>query len=116
VAVELDPEDPFEAILLDMVTLHRKKKKAYGTEVNPLSNFDECALDVPLMGYSPFLDCYTMVVRKVKRIKNLLNRALGDPRAIDTAGTEDFEDSLIDLAVYSVLLIELYRRDYGAGV
>jgi hypothetical protein len=110
---ELDPTDPFESILLDMVTLHRKKKADYGSDDNPLSNFDKVAALVPIPEYDATYDCLTMVIRKLSRIENLVNKAGGWKVK---AKNESLEDSLIDLAVYSVLLLELYRRDYGKPV
>jgi hypothetical protein len=109
---ELDPSDPFEDILIDMVEIHRKKKADYGADNNPLSNFDKVAALVPVPEYDSTMDCLTMVIRKLCRIENLVNKNCGFKVV---AANESLEDSMIDLAVYSVLLIELYRRDYGRG-
>lgn len=101
----LKKTDPFEAILLEMVETHRKKKADYekdpGAAYN--TNFDEVAREIPLSDYNAVIDCFTMIVRKIKRITNLLEPGR-EP------ANEAIDDSMLDLAVYAVLLLQLQRR------
>jgi len=104
-SITLKKSDPFERILIDMVEMHRKKAADYekdpGAAYN--TNFDEVAREIPLEDYDAVVDCFTMVIRKAKRISNLLTPGR-------ETNNEAVEDSMIDLAVYSVLLLELYQR------
>lgn len=104
-SITLKKSDPFESILVEMVETHRRKKADYeknpGAEYN--TNFDEVAREIPMDDYDAVMDAFTMVVRKVKRIANLLEPGR-EP------ANETIDDSMLDLAVYSVLLLQLERR------
>jgi len=96
--LQLDPNNSFEAILFDLVLMHRKKSKDYGDE-NPYKNFDQVA---HMHEITPLEFCNIMVTLKEARIANLKGKV---------AVNESLEDSLIDRAVYAVIAIDLYRRD-----
>lgn len=104
-SITLKKSDPFESILAEMVEVHRRKKADYeadpGARFN--TNFDEVAREIPLDDYDAVIDCFTMIVRKQKRISNLLTPGR-------EAQNEAIDDSMLDLAVYAVLLLELQRR------
>jgi hypothetical protein len=104
-AVTLKKTDSFESILIEMVEMHRKKQADYETDPGARygTNFDEVSREVPIPEYDAVMDAYTMCIRKAKRIGNLL-------QAGREAQNETIEDSMIDLAVYAVLLTELHRR------
>ena len=107
-SITLRKGDPFEAVLIEMVELQRKKKADYEVgDDNPKgllsTNFDEVAREVPLADYTPVMDAYTMTVRKLKRIGNLLKPGT-EPK------NEAVDDSMLDAAVYAVLMVMLHRR------
>ena len=104
-SVTLKKSDPFEAILAEMVEMHRKKKADYEKDPGAVynTNFDEVAREVPLEDYDAVIDAYTMVVRKAKRVGNLLTPGR-EP------ANETIDDSMLDLAVYAVLMLVLERR------
>lgn len=97
VTITLNPEDSFEAVLIDMVTLQRSKRADYASETDTLSNFRFVANMMPIKEYSVLTDIYSMVIRKVGRIANLWSRV---PQ------NEAVRDSWMDLAVYAILGVE----------
>jgi hypothetical protein len=103
---QFDPADPFDHQLIKMRALHRKKRSDYANEDNIYKNFDEVSRNVPIDDYDAFMDCFTMILRKIKRISNLINEG-----TTKQPQNESFEDSLIDLANYCVLLCGIRRRD-----
>jgi len=107
-SITLRKSDPFEAILIEMVELSRAKGADYAPEADNTkgllpTNFDEVAREVPLADYTPVTDAYTMTMRKLKRIGHLLTPGL-------EAKNEAIDDSMLDAAVYAVLMLQLYRR------
>jgi len=107
-ATTLRKSDPFEAILIEMVETHRRKGQDYNpdptnTKGHLPTNFDEVAREVPLADYDAVMDAYAMCVRKLKRIGNLLTPG-------KEAANETIDDSMLDLAVYATLMLELKRR------
>lgn len=99
---ELNPRDEFEALLLEIVDLHRRKNADYANEANIYANFDLNSAQMGLAGYTPLEDCKSMVLRKLGRINNLRGR---DPQ------NETVTDSFRDLAGYSLLMYGLHLRD-----
>ncbi len=100
----LDPNDPFEATLIDMVTVNRAKRHDYTQEgSSPWDNFDgvEQGLGLPAGTSTDVL-----IATKMHRKKALATRE-GEPR------NEALEDTLLDLAVYAV--IAYARHLYPTG-
>lgn len=98
----LDPNDDFESVLIDMVRMNRRKRADYASENDVIQNFRRNA-NLAWGEFNIFLDCYTMVTRKLLRVQNLMQKG-NQPK------NEALEDTLIDLAVYSVLLILCYEE------
>jgi hypothetical protein len=98
----LNPNDPFEGPLANLVMLQRMKRADYASDDNPFKNFDANAAALGLPNYTALEDCKSMVFRKLGRINNLRGR---DPR------NETVEDSYQDLVVYAILMLGLYYRD-----
>lgn len=90
----LDPNDPIEARLIEMVILNRAKRNDYATNDNPFQNFELVAAAMALEGYDRVQDALSMVIRKTSRIVNLRGR---DP------SNESLLDSWKDMALYAVL-------------
>lgn len=94
----LDPEDPFEKLLIPIVEMNRRKRADYADDTDIYANFRKNAVSMDLRGYDALEDCKSMVTRKINRINNLRGR---DPR------NESVLDSFLDAAVYSILLYGL---------
>jgi hypothetical protein len=100
----LDPNDPFERLLIPLVEMNRKKRADYASDDNLFLNFDINATIMRFPGYDAYEDCLSMVARKLNRLTNLRGREPQNEGVIDTN---------IDLAVYSVLLYGLALRRAG---
>ena len=90
----LDMNDPHEALLAQAVELQRKKRSDYASSHDPYKNFRENAEMLGIPGYGPLEDCFSMILRKIGRIKNLRGRPPMNESVID---------SYLDLFVYSWL-------------
>ena len=102
--LRLDPNDPFEATLIDMVTVNRAKRHDYTREgSSPWDNFDgvEQALGLPAGTATDVL-----IATKMHRKKALATREVGPQN-------EALEDTLLDHAVYAV--IAYARHLYPTG-
>jgi len=96
----LSDEDPFEASLMEMVEVRRRKKNDYSAKGNPWSNFDATADHFGLQNYDSAI---FNVVQKLARLKEL--------RAPDKlVANEPVYDTYLDTAVYSVLAFAMYRE------
>jgi hypothetical protein len=101
----LDPNYPFEAILIEMLLTHRKKRKDYASDADPHRNFRDCAEQLGLTaGHSVELHLAT----KQARLKTLLPKYWADGNA--TAANEPIEDTFLDRAVYSVIALVMWRE------
>lgn len=89
----------FYEILAELTILHSNKNQNYASDQDPLSNFKECEK----LGVPAWKGCLLRMLDKVSRLTEL---AKGKP---DLVG-ESFEDTLRDLAVYSVLCQILYEE------
>jgi len=94
----LDPNDEFEAILLEILQMHRKKSKDYGSNEDPYANVSASRE----FGVQPWVGALIRENDKTTRIKSFIKK-----RAL---ANESLEDSLIDKAVYSIIALLLYRR------
>lgn len=93
----LDPNDPFERVLIEMVNLSRRKAHDYAAENDRFSNFRETADHMDL---DPIDSCDLLIATKQARLKQL--RRKGDP------ANESLRDTYIDRAVYSVIAVALF--------
>lgn len=91
----------FVQLCEEMKQLHLKKAKDYGTDKDSLANIKS----VSEIGIDPFIGCWMRAKDKVKRIdKYCVDKQLAN---------ESVEDSLIDLAAYSLIAIVLLRQQSG---
>jgi hypothetical protein len=91
----------FGAILQELQKLHDKKAADYGSEDDALQNI-RAASD---FGIEPWISCSHRMNDKLIRIKNFIRKG--------ELQNESLQDSLIDIAAYAVLALQLYREDYG---
>jgi len=94
----------FYDLLIKMAEIHEIKNKGYGIG-NPLGNFKESER----FGIPAWKGCLVRMTDKVSRIYNLVQK-MNDPEYADAVKMENLEDTLIDLANYSLLCILLLRE------
>jgi hypothetical protein len=100
--VTLNPEDPFESLLIPMIEMNRRKRADYASDDDIYRNFRINAAMMALPGYTPAQDALSMITRKVGRITNLRGRP---------PTNESVLDSWLDLAVYAVLGYGLAKEE-----
>jgi hypothetical protein len=101
-AVVLDPSDPFDAALIPIVAMNRRKRADYAQDSDPFSSFRDTSYMLGLAGFGPKEAALFNVLQKVTRLQALrANGRMAQP------SNEAVEDTYLDLAVYSVLLLAL---------
>jgi hypothetical protein len=96
----LDPEDPFERVLIEMVELSRKKSHDYAADNDRFSNFRESADHLGLRAVD---SADLLIATKQARLKQL--RQKGDP------ANESLRDTYLDRACYSVITLALLDEE-----
>lgn len=94
----------FYDLIIEMCKIHEIKNKSYGIG-NPLGNFMECER----FGIPAWKGCLVRITDKVTRVYNLTSK-MGQPEYADALEMENLEDTLIDLANYSLLCLILLRE------
>lgn len=101
-ALKSQPGDPrFDALLEEIRTLHNKKMVDYGQDEDPLANVRGSSE----WGIEPWVGA---MVRANDKMKRLQKAAKGK-----TLVNESVEDSLLDLAVYSLISLLLFREKFA---
>lgn len=95
----------FYELVLRMCEIHEIKNKGYGIG-NPLGNFMECER----FGVSAWKGCLVRMSDKIARLYNLTSK-MDNPEYKDAIQMEGLEDTLIDLANYSLLCLILLREN-----
>ena len=90
---------PFLQVIEEIVAMHYKKQADYGRTGDPFANVRASAD----FGIPPWVGC---MVRANDKMKRLQKAASGDVLV-----NESVEDSLLDLAVYSIIGLVLFRED-----
>lgn len=85
-------------MLREMGELHDRKQADYGREHDPFANV-RASLDFGVPGW---IGCMVRANDKMRRIQTFAQRG--------SLANESVEDSLLDLAVYSVIGLVLYRE------
>jgi hypothetical protein len=94
----------FYELLEKMRDIHDRKNSDYSAEKDPLSNFRLTeAFDV-----EPWLGVLVRITDKYSRIVQLTRKTLDGKEA--AVADEKIQDTLIDLANYSILMIILYEE------
>lgn len=101
-SLTLDPNDPFDRVVINMVSMNRKKRRDYAADSDPFSNFRDTARNMALEGFSATEAAYALLLTKISRLRSL--RANG--RMEDTAN-ESVLDTYLDLAVYATIVLAL---------
>lgn len=104
--ISLDPENPFEAVLIKMVETNRSKKQDYAGDDHPNQNFYDSAYQLGLTaGHS----VENLIATKQARLRILLPRLWRNTKS--KPNNESVEDTLLDRAVYSVIALTIYNED-----
>lgn len=93
----------FEEVLLEMICLHDKKRKDYGSDDDPFANVRASES----FGIPGWLGAIIRANDKMTRLKRFAHTG--------TLANESVEDSLIDLANYAVIALVLYREATDDG-
>jgi hypothetical protein len=105
--LELDPDDEFEAAVIDIVKTYREKSKGYAIGGEPFFNFVEGARQrntTPLRQGEALLAKHTTA---------LSTWWAGEPLSTRNPIPSSFsDDAYTDRAVYSVILLCLYKRPW----
>lgn len=103
--ITLDENDPFEGVLVDIIRMNRKKRADYAADADIFSNFRDTASMLGLSGFSERESALFNILQKIARLKSL--RANG---RMDNPNNESVVDTVLDLAVYSVIYLALMRE------
>ena len=94
--------DGFTAILAEIKAMHDKKSQDYGRTNDPYANV-RASQDFGIPAWVGTL------VRANDKMRRLQSAAQGS-----TMANESIEDSLLDLAVYTIIALDLYRKENNA--
>lgn len=109
----LDPNHPFEAVLLEMAALSRRKRADYAVDGSPFSNFYETAAEMRRAGIVGFTALDSVAFNRAQKTVRL--RALKTNGRLDQTANESVRDSLLDDAVYAAIALAIYDEG-GAKV
>lgn len=108
--VVLDPEEPFEAILIQLVKTHRLKRQDYAGNDHPNQNFYDSAYQLSqTAGHS----VEGLIATKQARLRILLPTLWQNPNA--KPNNEGIRDTLLDRAVYSGIALTIWDDDGYLG-
>lgn len=102
---ELDPADPFDKVLIEIRNMNRKKRADYAADSDIFSNFRDTASMLGLPGFTERESALFLILVKIARLKSL--RANG---RMDNPANESVVDTVLDLAVYSIIYLALTRE------
>lgn len=93
----------FESIIEDMLALHRLKRQDYGSDQDPYANIRAGSR---FIGVPDVVGCLMRMNDKMFRLSAWCKGS--------TMVNESVEDSLIDLAVYAIIALDLIReKEHG---
>ena len=95
------PKTPFLQVIDEIVAMHDKKQKDYGRTGDPFANVRASAD----FGVEAWVGCMIRANDKMKRIQKAASGG--------TLVNESVEDSLLDLAVYSIIGLALFRESHA---
>lgn len=99
--ISLDPADPFDSVIIEMIRTNRKKRADYAGEDWWTQNFYDTAYQT---GTTAGIACENHISTKQSRLRTLFKSLKRAPK------NETIEDTLMDRAVYSVISVGLWRE------
>jgi hypothetical protein len=94
-----DRNAAFNSILDEMKVLHAKKGEDYGTDEDDLANVRAAKA----FGVPPWVGAMIRLNDKIVRLQQFAKRG--------SLANEGAEDSMIDIAVYAIIALQLYREE-----
>lgn len=89
----------FEAVIREVLDMHRRKGADYGTKEDFFANVSASAN----WGINPWVGAMMRVSDKVARLQSAAKGS--------TLKNEGIEDSLLDIATYAIIAVCLFRRE-----
>lgn len=89
----------FEAVINEVLEMHRRKGADYGTKDDFFANVSATAN----WGIKPWIGAMVRVSDKVARLQSAAKGS--------TLKNEGIEDSLLDIATYAIIAVCLFRRE-----
>lgn len=103
--IELNTDDPFDTVLIDIIKMNRKKRADYAADADIFSNFRDIAFMLGLPGFSERESALFNILQKIARLKSLrANGRMANP------ANESVVDTVLDLAVYSIIYLALSKE------
>lgn len=103
--LKLDPNDSFDRVIIDMVSMNRKKRRDYAADSDIFSNFRDVARNLGVADFGASESAYVLLLTKVARLRSLrINGRMSDP------SNESVLDTVLDLAVYATLFLALVKE------
>lgn len=99
--ITLNPDDPYERVLIEMVTLSRRKSADYAADNDRFSNF---RISGSFAGGTALQSCRVLLGTKIARLMELLKPG-------KTPKNESIRDTMVDMAVYSAIAVALYDEE-----
>jgi hypothetical protein len=104
--ITLDPTDPFDAAVAEIVRINRRKRADYSLDgADVFTNFRQTSETLAIDGFGPTDAALFNVVQKIMRLRSL--RANG---RMDDPANEAAADTYLDLAVYAIIALALSRE------
>jgi len=103
----LDPSDQFEAVLIEMAELHKRKGADYAEDTDVHSNFRRAG---DQLGVSAWHQCESLIATKMARLRELYPWRSGKKPK-----NEALRDTVVDRAVYSTIAVCLFDDDAEGG-
>jgi hypothetical protein len=103
--IQLDPNDKFDKVIIEMVEMNRKKRRDYAADSDIFSNFRDVAGNLGMDAFGPAEAAYVLLLTKIARLRSLrINGRMSDP------SNESVLDTFLDLAVYATLVLGLVKE------
>lgn len=97
-AIERHGDPEFEKIIGEVLAMHRRKGADYGTDEDFFANVTQSQL----WGIEPWVGAMLRLNDKVIRLQQAATRG--------SLANEGIEDSMLDIATYSIIALCLFRR------
>lgn len=104
--VTLSADDPFDAVLIDIVETNRRKRRDYAHDGNdPFTNFRVTSGLLGLEGFGAAESALFNILQKVARLQSLRKNG-----RMDSPSNESVTDTALDLAVYANIFYALIKE------
>lgn len=98
-AITLDPADPFDAVIIQIVETNRRKRADYANDGDIFSNFKTTSTMIGIPGFGPAESALFNVLQKLARLQSLRTNG-----RMQSTQNETVVDTYLDIAVYAVIM------------